>query len=270
MPESLRGQLPVAIRRDQAAERPVMISGVAKDSKSDKATLQVEVLPIRTEPGDAGGTRYLITFQETPLSTSVAKSRMAHSELREELRATQEDLQSTVSQLKTSNEELRASHEETMSINEELQSMNEELESSKEELQSVNEELNTVNTQLQHKVGELEVANSDLRNLLASNEAAPLCLDRSFRIKWVTPAAHRLFNLLPSDIGRPITDLSLSAVDPSLIDHARAVLQTHEPRSREIEHKGVFLRRVFPYPSAEGPHVAGVGITFVEITEANR
>jgi len=39
--------------------------------------------------------------------------------------------------------------------------MNEELESSKEELQSVNEELNTVNTQLQHKVGELEVANSD-------------------------------------------------------------------------------------------------------------
>jgi two-component system CheB/CheR fusion protein len=195
---------------------------------------------------------------------------MAHSELREELRAAQEDLQSAVSQLKTSNEELRASHEETMSINEELQSMNEELESSKEELQSVNEELNTVNTQLQHKVSELEVANTDLRNLLASNEVATLCLDRSFRIKWFTPAAHRLFNVLPTDMGRPIADLSLAAVDPSLIENARAVLQTQTPRSQEIEHKGVYLRRIVPYRSAEGPHVAGVVITFAEITEAKR
>ncbi len=270
LPKEIRAQLPAATRRAQAARRPVQISGLAQGPKSGKAALHVEVLPIRAESGHPGDPRYLITFQELPLANTVAKSRMAHSNLREELRATQEDLQSAVSQLKTSNEELRASHEETMSINEELQSMNEELESSKEELQSVNEELNTVNTQLQHKVGELEVANSDLRNLLASNEVATLCLDRSFRIKWFTPAAHRLFNLLPSDIGRPIADLSLAAMDPSLIENARAVLQTHEPRSREIEHKGVFLRRIVPYRSAEGPHVAGVVITFVEITEAKR
>jgi len=56
----------------------------------------------------------------------------------------------------------------------------------------VNEELN----HRQHSAActrwrELEVANSDLRNLLASNEVATLCLDRSFRIKWFTPAAHR-------------------------------------------------------------------------------
>jgi len=270
LPKSLRAQLPAAIRRARAAQRPVLISGAAKESKSGKTTLQVEVLPMRTEPGDAGGPRYLITFQETPLSMTVAKSRMVHSELREELRATQEDLQSAVSQLKTSNEELRASHEETMSINEELQSMNEELESSKEELQSVNEELNTVNTQLQHKVGELEVANTDLRNLLASNEVATLCLDRSLHIKWFTPAAHRLFNLLPSDIGRPIADLSLAATDRSLIENARAVLQTQTPRSQELEHERIYLRRIVPYRSADGPHIAGVVITFTDITEAKR
>jgi two-component system CheB/CheR fusion protein len=156
-----------------------------------------------------------------------------------------------------------------MSINEELQSMNEELESSKEELQSVNEELNTVNTQLQHKVAELEVANTDLRNLLASNEVATLCLDRSFHIKWFTPAAHRLFNLLPSDIGRPIADLSLAAMDPNLIENARAVLRTQAPLSRELEHGGVYLRRIVPY-RAEGTHIAGVVITFTDITEAKR
>jgi chemotaxis methyl-accepting protein methylase/signal transduction histidine kinase len=269
LPKSIRAQLPAAMRRTQTAQRPVQISGLSRNSKSGQATLHVEVLPIRTEPAQAGGPRFLITFQETPLATTIAKSRMAHNQLQEELRATQEDLQSAVSQLRTSNEELRASHEETMSINEELQSMNEELESSKEELQSVNEELNTVNTQLQHKVGELEVANTDLRNLLASNEVATLCLDRSLRIKWFTPAAHRLFNLLPSDIGRPIADLSLAAMDPYLIENSRAVLRTQATQSRELEHKGVYLRRIVPY-RADGSHIAGVVITFTDITEAKQ
>jgi len=197
------------------------------------------------------------------------RPRLARSKLQRELRAAQQDLQNVVGQLKTSNEELRASHEETMSINEELQSMNEELESSKEELQSVNEELNTVNAQLQTKVGELEIANADLRNLLASNEVATLCLDRAFRIKWFTPAAHRLFNLLPSDIGRPIADMSLGGIDPALIEQARIVLQTQAPQSQELDYKGAYLRRIVPY-RADGNQIAGVVITFTDITEAKR
>ena len=196
-------------------------------------------------------------------------SRLPRTKLQRELHAAQQDLQNAVGQLKTSNEELRASHEETMSINEELQSMNEELESSKEELQSVNEELNTVNAQLQTKVSELEIANADLRNLLASNEVATLCLDRAFRIKWFTPAAHRLFNLLPSDIGRPIADLSLGAIDSTLIGQAQTVLQTQAPQSQELDYKGAHLRRIVPY-RAEGNQIAGVVITFADITEAKR
>jgi two-component system CheB/CheR fusion protein len=219
--------------------------------------------------GEGQDLRYLVAFQQTRSKTPVAKTRAAHSRLQQELRATQEDLQSAINQLKNSNEELRASHEETMSINEELQSMNEELESSKEELQSVNEELNTVNTQLQSKVGELEVANNDLRNLLGSNEVATFCLDRALRIKWFTPAAHRLFNLLQSDIGRPVTDLSLTVLDSTLIEHARLVLQSQESKSQEFEHNGVYLRRIVPY-RAEGAAIAGVVITFTDITEAKR
>jgi len=266
LPKGLRTQLPDAIRRVQIDQRPMLIKGMPK-GKSGHAGL--EVFPVRHALGEPGAARYLIAFRESDSKTGGAHSRTVHSQLRQELRATQEDLQSAVNQLKVSNEELRASHEETMSINEELQSMNEELESSKEELQSVNEELNTVNTQLQTKVGELEVANADLRNLLASNEVATLCLDRSFRIKWFTPAAHRLFNLLQSDIGRPIADLSLAAVDSTLIENARIVLQTLAPRSQELEHKGVYLRRMVPY-RAEGTQIAGVVITFTDITEAKR
>jgi two-component system, chemotaxis family, CheB/CheR fusion protein len=268
LPLSIRTQLPAAIRRVRVAQRPVLISGTVKGA-SGKASLTVEILPVGVGPSEASGPRYLLAFQRTVLKTTAAKSRAAHSQLQQDLRATQEDLQSAVSQLKASNEELRASHEETMSINEELQSMNEELESSKEELQSVNEELNTVNTQLQTKIGELEVANTDLHNLLASNEVATLCLNRTFRIKWFTPAAHRLFNLLSSDIGRPIADLSLAAMDPALIEDARAVLKSKAARSRELEHKGIYLRRIVPY-HAEGTLIAGVVITFIDITEAKR
>jgi two-component system CheB/CheR fusion protein len=269
LPKSIRAQLPAAIRRAQTAQRPVLISGLSKNSKSSQPTLHIEVLAVRAPPSQVSGPRFLIAFQEPTFASTTAKSQVAHSQLQEELRATQEDLQTAVSQLKTSNEELRSSHEETMSINEELQSMNEELESSKEELQSVNEELNTVNTQLQHKVGELEVANTDLRNLLASNEVATLCLDRIFRIKWFTPAAHRLFNFLPSDIGRPIADLSLASMDRTLIENARTVLRTQAPQSRELEHNGIYLRRIVPY-RADGASIAGVVITFAEITEAKR
>jgi two-component system, chemotaxis family, CheB/CheR fusion protein len=266
LPKSIRIQLPAAIRRIQRSERPVLLRGSTRSQSGDTS---VEILPVRNAPGESKGLRYLVAFQQTPLKTTVAKTRAAHSRLQQELRTTQEDLQSAISQLKGSNEELRASHEETMSINEELQSMNEELESSKEELQSVNEELNTVNTQLQSKVGELEVANSDLRNLLASNEVATFCLDRSLRIKWFTPAAHRLFNLLQSDIGRPVADLSLTALDSTLIEHARRVLQSHGSQSREFEHNGAYLRRIVPY-RAEGTQIAGVVITFTDITEAKR
>jgi two-component system, chemotaxis family, CheB/CheR fusion protein len=266
LPKAIRIQLPAAIRRVQRSVRPVLLRG-SKSSKPGEAN--VEILPVRSTDGEGRDLRYLVAFQQTPLKTTVEKTRAAHSRLQHELRATQEDLQSAINQLKSSNEELRASHEETMSINEELQSMNEELESSKEELQSVNEELNTVNTQLQTKVGELEVANSDLRNLLASNEVATFCLDHSLRIKWFTPAAHRLFNLLQSDIGRPVTDLSLTLVDSTLIEHSRLVLQTHGSQSHEFEHNGVYLRRIVPY-RAEAAVIAGVVITFTDITEAKR
>jgi len=266
LPKSIRTQVLPAFRRVQLTQRPVPIKGITKGGSGEA---RIEVLPVPIAFSDARSPRYLITFQESPSKSTRGKARAVHSQLQQELRATQEDLQSAVRQLKASNEELRASHEETMSINEELQSMNEELESSKEELQSVNEELNTVNTQLQSKVGELEAANTDLRNLLASNEVATLCLDSSLRIKWFTPAAHRLFNLLPSDIGRPIADLSLTATDSTLIENAKSVLQTQAARSCELNHKGIHLRRIVPY-RAEGAQIAGVVISFTDITEAKR
>lgn len=274
LPEAIRSKLPAAVRQVQGGKATASIGNVKIRGRSRAAAIRVDVVPILAKPGNAKSQLYLVAFQEEPrrpirsgLMPGTASA--ANSRLQDELRMTREDLVSTVDQLETSNEELRASHEEIVSVNEELQSMNEELESSKEELQSVNEELNTVNTQLQDKISQLEVSNNDLRNLLASGEMATVCLDRSFRIKWFRPATHKLFNLLPTDVGRPIGDLSPIAADPTMLEDARAVLQTLIPRSTEIEHNGVHLRRIFPYRTAD-ERIDGVVITFADITDAKR
>ena len=266
----IRSRMPAALRRAQAAQRPVMFRAPPEAGpRGRRGPVNVEVIPMRTEPGGSDDLRYVVAFHDIAGAGTSIRSAGAQDQLKYELRTAQEDLRSAVSQLRTSNEELRSAHEETMSINEELQSMNEELESSKEELQSVNEELNTVNTQLQHKVSELEVANSDLRNLLASNEVATVCLDHTLRIKWFTPATLRLFHLLPTDVDRPIADLSPAAKDPALLEDARAVLQTGTPRSQELEIQGVHLRRVVPYRDESG-RLVGVVVTFADITDAKR
>jgi signal transduction histidine kinase len=96
-----------------------------------------------------------------------------------------------------------------------------------------------------------------------------LCLDRSLSIKWFTPATNRLFNFLPSDIGRPISDLSLTTTDATLIDNARSVLKTEASQSSELQYKGVQLRRIVPY-RAQGGQIEGVVISFTDITEAKR
>ena len=124
-----------------------------------------------------------------------------------ELHDTREQLQSLSEEHETALEELRSSNEELHSVNEELQSSNEELETSKEEIQSVNEELHTVNAQLSNKVDELDRANSDLRNLFESTRVATVFLDAHMVIRAFTPEVASIYNLIPSDRGRPLTDI---------------------------------------------------------------
>jgi two-component system CheB/CheR fusion protein len=173
--------------------------------------------------------------------------------------------------MESSNEELKASNEEIMSMNEELQSANEELETSKEELQSLNEELNTVNNQLHDKVDELEAINNDVANLLNCTELATVFLDRGFRIKLFTPAATKVFNLIASDIGRPIGDITLRFRDASLLSDAQAVLQQLMPRDKEVstEEGNWWIRRIMPYRTQDN-RIEGIVVTFVDITERKK
>ena len=114
-----------------------------------------------------------------------------------------------------------AINEEALSVNEEYQSTNEELLASKEELQSLNEELTALNSQLQETLERQRTTADDLQNVLYSTKVATIFLDTRFNIRFFTPATKALFNVIPSDVGRPLTDLKSLAADDALLDDAR-------------------------------------------------
>ncbi|HEY6367647.1 MAG TPA: PAS domain S-box protein, partial [Candidatus Binatia bacterium] len=127
--------------------------------------------------------------------------------LETELSETRDYLQSIEEQQEAANEELQASNEEVQSANEELQSINEELETSKEELESANEELTTVNEEMSHRNTELSRLNADLSNLHSSINMAILVLARDLTIRRFTTPAEKIFNLLATDVGRPLSSV---------------------------------------------------------------
>jgi PAS domain S-box-containing protein len=186
--------------------------------------------------------------------------------LHQELATARDHLQSVIEEHEATNEELQSASEETQSSNEELQSINEELETSKEELESSNEELITLNEELNNRNAELGVLNSDLVNLLGSAQMPILMLDGRLRIRRFTPAAEKLLNLIPADVGRPIGDFKLNLDCPDL---ERLIMEAIDTVSvKEVETQDGAGRwhslRVRPYKTLENK-IEGAVVTLVDI-----
>jgi len=192
-------------------------------------------------------------------------------QLEDELHQVRDQLRVTVEQYETSVEELKASNEELHAINEELRSATEELETSKEELQSVNEELTTLNNELNDKIVEVSRANSDLQNLITSTEIGVLFLDREMRIQRFTPRTQDLFNVIATDVGRPLVHLTHRLDAGDLTETAREVLQTLRPIERDVRDVAGrhYLVRVHPYRSVED-RIDGVVLSFLDVTALKR
>lgn len=181
-------------------------------------------------------------------------------DLEQELQFTRENLQATIEELETSNEELQATNEELLASNEELQSTN-------EELQSTNEELFTVNAEYQSKIIELTELHNDVENLLGATQVAMLLLDENLEVRRFSPQATRLFKLLESDIGRPVTHIShkLDGFDPIFTIHnVQKSGQVKELEVRSTDNRW-YLARITPYEI--GPATfSGTVLSFVDIT----
>jgi len=180
-------------------------------------------------------------------------------------------MQSTVEEMQASQEELKSANEELQSANEELQSTNEELTSSKEEMQSLNEELQTVNAELQAKVDDFSRLDNDMKNLLNSTDIATLFLDKELKIRRYTNQATKIFKLIKSDIGRPITDQVSDIYYPEMAEDALEVLNTLIFIEKQIPGKDGqwFSTRIMPYRTFED-RIDGLVITFINISELKR
>jgi two-component system CheB/CheR fusion protein len=284
--EGLRGDLTIALHRAVSLGILIRHPGLRVKSDSDFTTVNLTVLPVRTDPeGAIPHGLFLIILEEElagdpkqsiEAAVNTAEGAAALStdldayivKLKQELRAKEEHLQTTNEELETSNEELRSAHEEMQSVNEEMQSTNEELETSREELQSVNEELATVNNELQAKVVDLSRSNNDMKNLLSGTGIGTIFVDHLLRILRFTPTVSALIHLIESDVGRPVDQIrsNLAGYDHLAAD-IREVLESLVPKELEVQtHTGKwYLLCIRPYRTLENV-IEGAVITFTDCT----
>jgi two-component system CheB/CheR fusion protein len=170
-------------------------------------------------------------------------------QLRQELAATREYLQSIIESQEGTNEELQSANEEIQSGNEELQSTNEELQTSKEELESANEELHTVNEEMQHRNELLTQLNNDLTNLLYSVSLPIVMVGADLSVRRFTPQAAAMLGLTSSDIGRPMPRLRLKLDMGSLEQNMLDVIQQVESQQLHVQdNDGKWcVLRIVPY-----------------------
>jgi two-component system, chemotaxis family, CheB/CheR fusion protein len=272
---TMRNKLRAAIERASQEKARFAVTGGQTNYDGNSGSFGITVQPVLGESEEL----FLICFVDEPKQEQKQKrseptspeeiSRVA--ELEHDLEATKLELKGAIRNLEISGEEQKAINEEALSVNEEFQSTNEELLTSKEELQSLNEELTALNTQLQETLERQRETSDDLQNILYSTNVATLFLDTQLNIRFFTPATKLLFNIIPSDIGRPLADLNSLSADSSLPADARVVLHNLVPIEREVEALGGvwFSRRILPY-RAHNSAVEGVVITFTDVTERKR
>jgi two-component system CheB/CheR fusion protein len=281
MREGLLVAVRAAVLKVKKEEVPIREEGLRVRSNGGYRDVNVEVIPVKNNSGPAPN--FLILFEE-PTSTSAARQQTIEkpshvpegvepeaaeretNRLKHELAATREYLQSVIEQQEAANEELQSANEEVQSANEELQSVNEELETSKEEIQSSNEELATLNDELQHRNFELSQTNNDLVNLFSSVQMAMVMLGADLRIRRFTPIAEKILNLIPADVGRPITDIKLNLSVTDLDHLLMEAIDTVSVKEQDVQDKAGrwYSLRIRPYKTMENK-IDGAVILLVDI-----
>ena len=265
--EELQYPINLAMKKAQAQVEPVNVPNLTVDTHTINLTVQAV-----TKPKSMQGF-LMVVFADVAKSIKSPRRKpgAAEQESQAELQQTRDEIQSLHEKMQVSQEERKSANEELQSTNEELQSSNEELTTSKEEMQSMNEELQTVNAELQSKVEDLSWTNNDMKNLLNSTEIATIFLDNKLRVRRFTSHISPLFKLIPSDVGRPLSDVATELDYGALQQDAKAVLETLVFIEKEItaDNDRWFMVRIMPYRTQENV-IDGVVITFINISEAKK
>jgi len=272
-------ELQTAIFLARKQKSPVRRENVRYKHNGDFREVNFEIDPV--EVPNIGETFYMILFEDVcPALTkpegepssiqSDMVARTVNEELRRELASTKENLQTIIEEQEATNEELRSALEEVQSSNEELQSTNEELETAKEELQSTNEELNTLNEELGRRNSELIRVKDDLNNVFNNIDIGVLVLSRDLKIRLFTPAAEKMFKIISTDVGRPISDIRLKIEAPDLEKKLSEVIENLAPLQERIkdDQGHGYQMRIRPYLTGE-KKIEGVVLSLVNIDVCN-
>ena len=269
--KGLGAKLRSTIQRAFQENAPVTVGGCRVDHDGGTLCFSLSARPVLSE----GEELALICFldeakPERRQRGAVAPGEVSRvAELEQELEATRIELQGAIRNLEISGEEQKAINEEALSVNEEFQSTNEELLTSKEELQSLNEELTALNNQLQETLDRQRTTADDLQNVLYSTDVATIFLDAALKIRFFTPATRSLFNIIASDVGRPLSDLaSLAADSAASVRCARGAGQAFAGRTPDRVRAAAPGTRDESCPIGRRAAASkGVVITFADITD---
>jgi two-component system, chemotaxis family, CheB/CheR fusion protein len=272
--EDLRRVLRTALHQ-VFRDRVSITRRIRMDVDGERRPVTVQVRPSPEDDRSAG--RYaLVVFDfqrqgggsvSDPVDGGEAQPGSTEMELEEELRTTRDLLESTNREHDRTVAELQTVNEELQSVNEEQRAATEELETGREEIQSINEELTTINQEHQSTIEELKRTNADLQNLIESTGIGTIFLDRSMRIRRFTPTAGALFNFVPADQGRSLSDITHRLAYDQLEGDVASVLESLEPLEHEVESESgeSYILRINPYRSLDGDH-DGVVLTFFDHT----
>ncbi|MDB9527738.1 chemotaxis protein CheB [Oscillatoria sp. CS-180] len=204
-------------------------------------------------------------------TTEVVQLRQELATVRQELLDARTFLQMTVEEQEATHQQLVAANEEVLSSNEELRSTNEELQTAKEEIQSANEELKTTNEELQSRNAESRRANDDLINLINNVNIPIVMLSSNLHIRSFSPAARGVFNLIPTDVGRPINNIRPNVNITNLEVLIQEVIDTLNSTEQEVkdEEGRWYLLRIRPYRTVEN-QIDGAVIALIDINNLRR
>jgi two-component system, chemotaxis family, CheB/CheR fusion protein len=285
-------ELRAAIYQAQHSHLPVSKNGLrlskdaplAKEPNKSFSTINLHIIPFKVSGTDEQ--HFLVLFEDAPLADIIPMELVSiegdlaqeNMRLRQELAmaiqeqtATQEYLQAIIQEHEHGNQDLKVANEEILSSNEELQSTNEELETAKEEIQATNEELSTTNEELRRRNAESYQVNNDLTNFLASINIPILMLTNDVCIRRFTPVAQQLFNFIPTDAGRPLSDIRTNLNIPDLEPLILQVLETLSIKELEVQTDTGYwyLLRIRPYRTAEN-RIDGVVMVLLDIDALKR
>ena len=278
-----RGGLGVEVRNliqeIEAKNTPIESKIVSVPLEKNVEEVELSVSPFDGQPGEP---QYLVVFKEPKSRTPAARKTEPRKgrgkkepadagrvqELEEELAVTRRYLQTVIEDQEAITEELKSANEEIQSSNEELQSTNEELLTAKEELQSTNEELTTVNEEMQNRNDELLRTNNDLLNLLASVNIPIVMFGNDLKIRRFTPQSERLLSLVPTDVGRSVSDFKLKINVPDLENLVRGVLDHLTSTQREVQDTEgrTYSMWIRPYRTSDNK-IDGAVLALFDITD---